>query len=250
MDYPGQMSKGSIKAVLLTVDKLYEELKAKFIGPHVAKKTGKGLIFSYQPSKSLSSLAVESALAAGSLHSKKLVESLETITSQYLDASKERTKAKILQIVQTSINSEDDLEKLSESLGSVFDGATSEIQKIVETEATTARNLSGLDAIGKVSATTGIDDPTVFWVTIKDNITCKECKRMYLQADGVTPRVWKMSQLGSGYFKKGMASPTFAPIHPNCRCQPTLLRPGYGFDQSGHVTFKSVGWDEWKSQNP
>lgn len=249
MDSPGKISKGSIKAVLLTVDKLYEELKAKFIGPHVAKKAGKGLIFAYQPSKSLSSLAVESALASGSLHSKNLVESLETITSQYLDAAKERTKAKILQVVQTSINSEDDLKQLSESLNGVFESATAEVQKIVETEATTARNMSGLDAIGKVSATTGIDDPTVFWVTIKDNITCKECKRMYLMEDGITPRVWKMSQLGAGYFKKGMSAPTYAPIHPNCRCLPTLLRPGYGYDQSGHVTFKGIGWDEWKVQN-
>ena len=36
--------------------------------------------------------------------------------------------------------------------------------------------------------------------------------------DGITPRVWKMSEMGSGYHKKGDSSPKIGGLHPRCRC--------------------------------
>lgn len=240
-----KVSKTSVKSMMLTVDSLYEQLKIRLLGQQ-ASKVGKGLIISHEPYKNLGSLVVESATAAGSLYSRKLADSLETITKQYIDAAKERTKAKVLQAVQTHGSTP---EQLQESLESVFEKAVSEAKTLVATEVTTARNLSSLDAIGRIAATKGIEDPTVYWIAIKDSVTCKVCLKLYLQPNGITPRVWKMSQLQGGYYKKGMDAPTFAPVHPSCRCQPTMLLPNFGFSQSGHVEFKGIGWNEWKEQN-
>src|SRR5690606_22089273 len=98
------------------------------------------------------------------------------------------------------------------------------------------------DAVVQVAAARGIQDPTVFFVGVLDEKTCKHCLAMYhCKSNPKIPRAIKFSQLRTGeYFRaKTWDGQTVynAPLHPRCRHSKTLLIPGFGFDDNGRVQF-------------
>ena len=119
---------------------------------------------------------------------------------------------------------------------------------IMETESTIHRNTSIMDGIVRSNAAAGIEDPTVFFVTVNDQHRCDECTRLHVQPDGITPRVWKLSELGAGYHKKGEENPKIGGLHPHCRCVLTTLLRGYGFSGAGRVQYIRPGHDEFAAQ--
>jgi hypothetical protein len=172
-----------------------------------------------------------------------------------LEATKEKAKAKTIHSIQAFLtdahnkNIDTDVETvLGGTISDLWGEITSDVKRIVETESTIARNSSLMDSISKVNLSAGINDPLVFFVVVRDNTLCKECLRLHVQPDGVTPRVWRMSEVGSGYHKKGDPNPKIGGLHPNCRCILVTLLPGYGFDATGHVEYKTPGYDEYKTQ--
>lgn len=60
---------------------------------------------------------------------------------------------------------------------------------------------------------------------------CSHCKRMYLESDGVTPRIFKMSDLADSNIGKKVAEwePTIGPVHPWCQCQLNIVPDGFEF---------------------
>ena len=68
---------------------------------------------------------------------------------------------------------------------------------------------------------------------------CAKCKQLYLENDGVTPRVFKMSHLlsnGTNYGKKQSDwVPTLGTVHPNCCCTLNTKPKGTKFDGSGNL---------------
>ena len=122
------------------------------------------------------------------------------------------------------------------------------MKRIVETEATHTRNVGVLEGISRVNAAAGIEDAHIFFVVVRDSDLCSECKRLHLMEDGKTPRLYRLSEVGAGYHKKGQDDPKIGGLHPNCRCSITTLMPGYGFNSAGLVVYKSRGWDELKHQ--
>ena len=68
---------------------------------------------------------------------------------------------------------------------------------------------------------------------------CAKCKQLYLEEDGVTPRVFKMSELlsnGTNYGKRQSDwVPTLGVMHPNCSCTLNVKPKGTKFDGSGNL---------------
>ena len=68
---------------------------------------------------------------------------------------------------------------------------------------------------------------------------CPKCKQMYLERDGVTPKVFKLSQLisnGSNYGKKQADwKPCVPPLHPNCMCPLSIKPKNTKFDEQGNL---------------
>lgn len=70
---------------------------------------------------------------------------------------------------------------------------------------------------------------------------CEGCKRVYLEEDGITPKIFLLKDLlanGDNYNKrmadwKAVAGTT----HPNCACTLSVLPDGFGFDTKGEITF-------------
>ena len=66
---------------------------------------------------------------------------------------------------------------------------------------------------------------------------CPKCKQLYLERDGVTPKVFKLSQLisnGSNYGKKQADwKPCVPPLHPNCMCPLSIKPKNTKFNEQG-----------------
>ncbi len=74
---------------------------------------------------------------------------------------------------------------------------------------------------------------------------CAKCKQLYLEKDGVTPRVFKLSELiamGTNYGKKQADwVPTLGVLHPNCMCVLNVMPPNTKFDSQGNLVFSPPG---------
>jgi hypothetical protein len=68
---------------------------------------------------------------------------------------------------------------------------------------------------------------------------CSMCKKLYLEPDGVTPRIFTLSELqanGTNYGKKQRDwVATLGTLHPNCLCPLSVMPDGYHFNSIGQL---------------
>lgn len=142
--------------------------------------------------------------------------------NNYINVLKNKTSNDIIQriegLARESKLSADKIpeEELQKILQEEMKKARSNLQKIVMAESTKTRNLGSAMNITRFAAMRGESDPTVAFMVIKDKNTCEECIRVNLMEDGITPRVYKMSELSAGYFKRGDKVPSLNGQHPHC----------------------------------
>lgn len=247
------LSRSAIKQIGTAVDGLFDKVSARYLGPDY-KWGPKGISVGYRPGLTLQELYASSAREERSKPTQGIMDHLATIAKGYIDASREHTKAKVVAYVDRFMrDAEDEGDQadfgtvLTGHLNEVFGQAKSEVLRIVDTENTHARNLGTLEGITKVNAALGVEDPVVYFVVVNDAELCKECRRLHLLEDGVTPRVWLLSEVGSAYHKRGDESPKIGGLHPHCRCGMANCAQGYGF-KNGSITFISFDHDEFKAQ--
>jgi hypothetical protein len=138
--------------------------------------------------------------------------------------------------------------KLNEVIQEELGKAKSGMERIAASEATKTRNLGSLMTITKKAAEMGEKDPIVYFVVIRDNVTCESCVRVNLMPDKVTPRLYRLSELSAGYFKRGDTVPSILGNHPHCRCSLVVAPTGYGFDKKGFLTFVGLDHNELDKQ--
>ena len=92
---------------------------------------------------------------------------------------------------------------------------------------------------GEILKKAGGGDPTVFKRPRHD--ACQDCVDAYLEDDGVTPRVFKMSELIANGTNIGKSrvdrKPVIDSFHPFCVCELHWLPPGFGFDDAGRMSY-------------
>lgn len=183
-----------------------------------------------------------------------LVNETKKAATAYLDAQAKAAKAAVGRIVHHLVEAHQEKgpqavkDEVGKALARVFERVTGAVEKITATEFIAARNLVGSEAITVMNASAGIDDPMVFWVTSKDSKVCSECTSLFLLPDGVTPRVWRMSEVSRTYHVRGEDRPSTLGTHPFCRCDMTTILPGYGFDSGGYVKYIGPGHNEYERQ--
>lgn len=68
---------------------------------------------------------------------------------------------------------------------------------------------------------------------------CSKCKELYLEPDGITPRIFTLSELqanGTNYGKKQRDwVATLGTVHPNCMCPLSVMPDGYHFNAIGQL---------------
>lgn len=244
------------KAIGLAVDKLFDRVKARYLGPSsIQGRSDKQIKIGYVPQLTLQGLYETAAREEYTRPDPQSVQHLADMASGYLDLARDKAKLKAVHAVESCLRDADasgvktDLETvLGGHLADVWASAATEVKKIVDTEATKARNLGTLEGITKVNAASGIEDPVVFFVTVRDSDRCEECTKIHLLPDEVTPRVWYLSEVQAGYHERGVDKPCLGGLHPSCRCSLVTLMPGYGFDKAGLVTYRGQGHNEMAAQ--
>ncbi len=255
------LTKAGIKQVHAAVDKLFTHLKYLYLGHKLnvdeLRGIDKRIAIGHRHELSLPGLYESAAKDEGFEPNDETLDMLQSIAAGYLDAECERTKAKVVKDVSSFLKQaktsgvDTDLRTvLGGSLAQTFDTVTADVNRIIDSEAQNGRAIGTLEGIEKINAQSGVDDPTVFFVIVRDNDVCKECLKLH-QLSGTKdgpPRVWKLSELGHGYHKCGDPAPKVGGLHPHCRCSIATLLPGYGFDAAGMVTYVDPEHDEYAAQ--
>lgn len=249
------LSRAAVKLIGQSVDQLFHRVAARYLGPDYLKKWGnKTIAVDYRPGLTLQELYSSAAGEERSRPDTEVMDHLARIANGYLDATREQTKARVVAHVDRFMRdaeeegTETDLETvLGGHLYEVFGKARADVVRILDSENTHARNLGSLEGITKVSAAMGVEDPTVFFIVVNDEHLCDECRRLHLLEDNITPRVWKLSEVGSGYHKRGDPNPKIGSLHPHDRCSLAQVATGYGF-RGGGIAFIAIGHDEFARQ--
>jgi hypothetical protein len=245
------LTKRALKAIHATVDNVFARIKLRVLGPNYSRPIDDDGV-KHIKRWSLPGLYHSAAAEEAMEPNEKMVHNLMTIAEGYLDAEAERTKAKVLHAVHTALNKDPDKpleEVLMSELEPVWEATAHAVVSIVDSEGTTARNMATLEGVVHAADIIGNEDPYVFFIPVRDKDLCKECKRVHLLPDGVTPRVFRMSEVSTGYHSRGTSTPSVSGLHPHCRCSLTGMARGYGFNPaSGLIEYRSLDHDEFAAQ--
>lgn len=247
------LPKVAIKAIEAVLSELFSRARVRFLGREYGPKK---ILFGYAFREELSLPGVldNAAKLEGFNPNKRLKDSLSNMVKNYFESYESKAKSKVIFGIQNVLNESEgkdlDFETvLGGQVAEVMTEITNDVKRMVDTETTRARNAGNLDVISKISAAHKIEDPVIYFAPVRDNNLCKECEKLHLVAGkGSKPRVWKLSEIGHSYHKKGEENPKMGGLHPNCRCSASILLKGFGFDDTGRLKFISLEHDELKSQ--
>jgi len=234
-----------IKSIKSQIDKIYEDLKVASIG--------EGIHADYL---SLTGLFNSASREEKNIPNDNSLKSLIKVTEGYINSQKELTKAKVIQSIDAALKDAQNKDigpsgvqdLILSNLVKVFDKASSDMRRIIDTEANGIKNMGLLDGILKVNAAYGIEDPIVYFSCVWDDLTCKECLRLHFHNGGPDFRLWKLSELKAGYAKRGDSEPSSLGQHPGCRSSLASLLPGMGFNGAGIVVYVGSGHSEINKQ--
>lgn len=241
---------GALKTIRKAVDLAFDRVKARVLGPQSAPKQ---IAFDHNHRLSLPGIFEAAAREEGFAPDLRTMKQLLDIAGGYIDATREQVKSRVVKEVTAFLADahqagvKTDLPTvLGGKLTEVMSTAATSMRRIIDSEANQVKNISIMDGIGRIAAAQGIEDPIVYFVSVNDDSRCSECTKLHT-LDGVTPRVWKLSEVGNAYHKRGEPNPKIGGLHPNCRCTMATLMPGYGFT-AGRVAYIGQGHDEFKKQ--
>lgn len=238
-----------------TVEDIFDKIALQLIGEIPKLKHKKLLILNTQKNYGLAHLFVQSmSNASPNPIEQDALKGLLESAHGYIEALKNTTRANITEridglVKEAKLRKQKITEELVQAvIEEELSKARSKLVAIVENESTKLRNAGSMMEISRVAASVGDDDPTVFFVVVRDGKLCEECRKLHLMPDGVTPKVWKFSELKQGYHKRGEENPSAFGLHPHCRCTLTYLSKGFGFDKTGKVTYKESSFDAFSKQ--
>lgn len=123
-------------------------------------------------------------------------------------------------------------------------------ERVARTETTNVINTGMVDRIVDMNPDTRPEDIYVFKRVVNDRRLCPYCKRLHLMEDGVTPRIYRLSEVmanGSNVGRKsGDWKMVIGAVHPFCRCQLVQIPPGYFFNKEGKLEF--IGLEQSKKK--
>lgn len=146
---------------------------------------------------------------------------LLSIANNYVESLKEKTVAKTTHEIDAYVK-QLSLKKQpvqSTQIKSIVDNnmeiAMKHIKLIANHESNKAVNTGTALKISKIGEQKD-EDPIVFFVVTIDERNDPETYRLHLLPDRLTPRVYKLSELGTEYHKKGDTWPKVQGTNPNC----------------------------------
>lgn len=232
-----KLPKAVVDKIGAAVDSLFDKVKLRLLGPRLMPKR---LYITYSREKSLPGLYEAAHIEERGIPDKEHLDQLLRTAGNYIDSLRHKAKAKTVVAVQAWMQKPgaDVHTVLGGELADLYGSLKSEVHRVVDSEAQNVRNVGAMEGIARANASMGIEDPWVFFVVVRDEHLCEECRKLHLMPDGVTPRLWRLSEIGHGYHERGEDHPKVGGLHPHCRCSMSTLMPGFGFDKVGMVVWK------------
>ena len=241
------------EAIEYAISKMFDSLAYKLLG-NIPKLRNKSPFFGSSPPMSLAHIFVEALGGKEPNHLERdVLKSILSSSHGYIESLKHKTSSNVVESIDALVK-EAKLKdtyvsplEVSELISKEMGKAKTHMKLIAEAETTKTRNMAYTMDIADKAEKQGIEDPNVFFIVVRDGLLCNECKRLHMLEDGVTPRVWKMSEISMGYHKRGEDRPSSCGEHPFCRCSLSQLPQGWGF-KDGYVSFISENHDEYSTQ--
>ena len=247
------ISSSGKEAIAIAVEKMFDSLAYKLLGD-IPKLRNKPQFFGSSSPFSLAHIFIQALGGKEPNHFERdVLKSVLNSSYGYIEGLKNKTSSNVVENVDSIVkeakikNTFVTSAQVAEIISAEMEKARNHMQLIAEAESTKTRNLGHTMEIASNAQNQGIEDPNVFFIIVRDGKACKECLRLHMLEDEVTPRVWKMSELSMGYHKRGENHPSSCGEHPFCRCSLSQLQPGWGF-KNGWVSFISLGYDEFAVQ--
>lgn len=241
-------------AIGKVVEDVFDRIALQFLGDIPKLKNKKLLVISGKKNLGLANLFVQSmSNKTPNEIEQDALKSLLDSAHGYIESLKNKTRSNITESIDGLVKeakakgTELDEDAVQAVISEEMRKAKSHLKAIAESESTKLRNVGSMMDISRVASGIGDDDPTVFFIVVRDGKLCNECKRLHIGPNGA-PRVWKFSELKQGYHKRGEDNPSAFGLHPHCRCTLTYLSKGFGFDKNGKVTYKGQNHNEFDSQ--
>ncbi len=235
------------------IDKMFDILAFKLLG-RIPKLQNKPHLFEAFTGLSLVNIFLQAMNnRQPNQFQKDALKSILGSSFGYIESLKHKTSSNVVESIDSLVKEAKAKGEsvTKEQVEEIFTGemikAKSHLRLIAEAETTKTRNIGHTMEIAQNSKNMGIEDPTVFFIVVRDSSLCKECLRLHMLPNQITPKVYKMSELSMGYHKRGDDRPSACGEHPFCRCSLSQLPPGWGF-KNGYISFVSLEYDEYKTQ--
>jgi hypothetical protein len=174
------------------------------------------------------------------------IKNLAEITSDYLDSQQLKVKNHILADVAKAKTPSEAIRYIRNH----FDKAGEYVDMLVANEAHIVQAYASREGITRLASDIKVKDPTVVFLGIADHKICKYCKSMYHDRSNLqVPKPYRLSQVREGYFKPKEwdgKTPHQSPLHPHCRHIMAFVPPNFGYDKSGTIVFKAIGYDYYE----
>lgn len=175
----------------------------------------------------------------------KLSQKMQTNYTHLINDYNKRYRDKlmtetVLPVIQQAHEKQKGISGLVTDLRDITGDVARDWDRIARTETTNIINTGHADRILKTEDKHP-KDIFVFKRVINDAALCPHCRRLHLSNDGVTPNVYRMSEvLANGNNVGRKASElrmTVGVVHPHCRCILTFLPDGFWFNKEGKLEY-------------
>ena len=209
-------------AISVAVERMFDSLAHKLLG-NIPKLRDKPQFYGTSPENTLAHMFIQALGGKEPNHFERdALKSILNSSYGYIESLKHKTSSGIVESVDALVKeaktkgSYVNSAQVAEVISAEMEKARNQMKVIAEAETTKTRNVAHTMEIAGNAKNQGIEDPTVFFIVVRDGLLCSECKRLHMLPDGITPRVWKMSELSMGYHKRGEDHPSACGEHPNC----------------------------------
>jgi very-short-patch-repair endonuclease len=217
------LSSASKEQISRLVENLFDKTALRFLGNIPKLQQKRFTLIGFEPTTGLAHIFIQAMNNKWLNHVEDdVLKGLLSGALSYIDILKNKTSNNILEKVEAlAREAQISKEKISETeinkiIEEELGKARSGLETIIASESTKGRNLGMAMDITRSAAAVGEKDPVVFFNVIRDQSTCESCVKVNLMEDGVTPRLFYMSELSAGYFKRGDKFPSLLGQHPHC----------------------------------
>src|ERR1700688_1187256 len=234
------ISSSGKEAIAIAVEKMFDALAYKLLG-NIPKLRNKPF-FGSSPVFSLAHIFIQALGGKDPNHIERdVLRSILNSSYGYIESLKNKTSSNIAESVDAVVkeakvrNSYVTANQVTEIISSEMEKARNNMKLIAEAETTKTRNMAHtMEIVGKAKEQ-GVEDPTVFFIIVRDGQACSECVKLHMMDDGVTPKTYKMSEISMGWHKRGDDRPSACGEHPHCFTGSQLL-----YTQKGLYTFEEL----------